>query len=289
MRIIKEYKWVNNCTLFDTEIDWPVVAIFWGTHWDETSWIDAVEKIIDNLWNWELILIKWKLILVPKANEEAIKAWKRYINKNLNRLFKEDVYWDWYEYYRSFELKSILKEVDFFIDLHSTSSPSVPFLYAENNCLDIAKKLWVWYIISGWWNLGDTTSWDAEVYVNKNWWVWFTFESWNHNDPNCVERSYQISINLLSIIWMISEKLYKKIYNNYQHIEVIWLYVSESWTFRYCLEWLECFCEVNKWHLIWYDWEKEIFASEDMVIVMPASEEVIKKWEEVFFIWKKMS
>lgn len=288
MKIIKEYKWVSKCVMIDSWFIWPTVVLFWWTHWDEKSWVLAVNKIYNEIIKNELLLKKWRLILVSEANEKAVNIWVRYVDYNLNRLFKDDIYWDWYEYYRSFELKSILDEADYFIDLHSTSSPSTPFLFSEKQCLEVAKKLWVWYIIS-WWNaVWELTAWDTEVYVNKKWWIWFTFESWDHNSIEWVNRTYQISLNLMSINWLLDINLYEKLYEYYQNIEIIWFHISISWKFKYMLDNIESFVDIKKWQLIWLDWDKNIFAEQDIVLIMPTDERNIKKWEEVFFIWKKL-
>lgn len=76
----------------------------------------------------------------------------------------------------------ILDTVDFLLDLHSTSGPSIPFLFSERHHLIFAQSLGISHIIGGWNDLGsDSTAGDTENYVNARGGVGFTFEAGNHS------------------------------------------------------------------------------------------------------------
>ena len=288
MKIIENYKNISSSYLIDSENKWKNISIFWWIHWDEKSWILACKKFLKNVDDWEIEILKWKIILVLKSNEEAVKINKREVKFNLNRLFKDnsDIE-NCYEKNRAEELKTILQESDYLLDLHSTSWPSIPFLFSEMPNFDLAKKLWVNHIIAWWNELWWVISWDTESYINSLWWQWFTFEAWNYDNPDWEKIAYQMLLNFLSQLWIISNKYFKNILElEEKFIKMKSVYIAKSNNFKYKID-IENFKEIKKWTLIWIDnWEK-IFAEEDIFLIMPKKEEIIEKWVEVFFIWNK--
>jgi len=289
MKIIKNYNNIESTYLIDSEKEWPVISIFSWIHWDEISWILANKKFFEQIDKWEIKINFWKLILVLKSNEEAIKIWKRQVKFNLNRLFRDDIeFWNSYEEKRVIELKKILSKTDYLLDLHSTSWPSIPFLFSEKNVFDFSKNLWVSHIISWWWELWDVISWDTESYINLIWWKWMTFEAWNHKSKDWEKNAYQMILNFLSKLWIINEEYFKIIWNNKQcFLNMISFYKAKSDNFKYKID-IKNFLKIQKWTLIWEDdWEKN-FADKDFILVMPKKESLIKKWSEVFFTWKEI-
>lgn len=108
----------------------------------------ATSALFDCLLSREITLLKGTLALVFVGNEEAALADKRYVRHNMNRCFRDDLPDDGsYERKRAAELKKILDTADYFLDLHSTSGPSVPFLFSERKNLDFAKKIGIPHVI----------------------------------------------------------------------------------------------------------------------------------------------
>lgn len=287
MKITQNYKNIDSCIEIDTWIKWPTVSIFSWVHWDEISWIYATNIFLDKLEKWEIKVNCWKINLVLEANEVAVKDKKREVCYNLNRLFKDDiVYWDTYEEKRAIDLKKILRESEYHLDLHSTSGPSIPFLFSEMSNFQLAKKLWISHIVWWWWELDEwVISWDTELYVNKLWWTWFTFEAWNHDNPEWWKNSYQMILNFLSSLDLIDKKYFKEIWKEEVYFKVIDSYIAKTDNFRYSIE-IENFKKLKKWTLIWKDWDEEIIAKDNMILTMPKTN--YKKWWEVFFIWKEI-
>ncbi len=266
------------------------VLVFSWIHWNETSWIEANKRLASQIIKWEIELLRWRLILVLEANEEAIKQWKREVEKNMNRLFTDTTKDTCYEERRAIELMKLIRESDYLLDLHSTSWPSTPFSYAEKNSLELAKKVWINNIISWWWELSekrgnDNIAWDAENYMNKKWWQAITFEAWNYYNPDWAIISYKILLNFLVTLWFIDEKYFEEIDWERTHTQITWYYTARTSSFRYAIK-AENFMRLKKWTLIWYDWGLEVIAEEDMVLVMPKKEEIVREWIEVFFKWK---
>jgi len=289
MMKITTYNNLANIYFIDSEVPWPIISIFWWIHWDEISWVKANKYFFDQIKDWNINIKKGKLILVLEANEEAVKINDRQVEYNLNRLFKDDLDdLDNYEYKRAIVLKNILKDSDYLLDLHSTSWPSIPFLYSEMQNFELAKKMWVSHVIWGWWELDwDTISWDTENYINSHWWVWFTFEAGDHLSKDWFKNAYQMILNFLSTLDIIEHKYFKNIWWEKVFFKVTDYYVAKSDNFKYKVP-EENFQKFKAWTLIWIDGWNEILAKEDMIFVMPKKEEIIQKDIEVYFIGKEI-
>ena len=99
----------------------PRVVMFSGVHGDEISGIHAVEKLFFDFFTGTRVLRKGSLTLA-RANAQAFAAERRYVKHNLNRLFRDEygpeIDRDSYEYRRAQELKTLLRDCDYFLDLH---------------------------------------------------------------------------------------------------------------------------------------------------------------------------
>jgi len=286
MKIIEKYKNINSCVCIDSWIIWDTIVIFSWIHGNEKSWIYWTEKIFEQLKSKNIVLKKWKIIIVFKANEKAVKINKREVEKNMNRLFRDDLKnRNWYEELRALELMNLLKESNYLLDLHSTSGASIPFIFSEMKHFSFAKKLGISHIVWWWWELTDwVVSGDTENYMNNLWWVWVTFEAWNHDNPEWWENAYQMIINYLSVLNMIDAKYFKNIWkkeNIFTNIKLV--YVAKTNKFEYSIS-VDNFNKIDKWTLIAKDWEEKIYAEKDMVLILPKEEKNIKKWIEAFFI-----
>lgn len=288
MKIIENYKNTESAYKVISNKNWPVVSIFSWIHWNEKSWIIAVWKFLSQIKSNEISIDKWSIIFVEWANKKAIEQIKRSVKDNLNRLFIDNLEWSWYEYYRSRELIWLLQESNYLLDLHSTPWPSIPFLFSEMSNFHFAKELWVSHIIWWWNDLGDSsTIWDSENYMNKLGWIWFTFESWDHNSPEWEKNAYQVILNTLSRLWMIDEEYFTPISHKKNYLKVVDVYVCKSWKFEFKIQNLENFSSITKGTLIWLDWNEEVRAEEDMLLVMPHIWN-FKKWQEIFFVGKEL-
>lgn len=288
MKITAKYKWIIWLYLIDSQISWPNISIFSWIHWDEISWVKAAKKILNQIKSWKIKIKSWKINFLIGANRKAINENKRCIKDNLNRLFDDNLKWSWYEFNRSRELLKILKESDYLLDLHSTSGPSIPYLFSEMQNFPIAKKMWISYIVWWWAELNSASiSWDTESYINKLWWAWFTFESWNHLSPEWVKNAHIVSLNFLSILWVIDNNYFNELSSEKNYLKMKEIYVCKTWNFKFKLSDLNNFTNLKKWVLIWVDWDEKIFAKEDMILVMPNLANP-KIWEDVFFAWEKI-
>lgn len=291
---MKTIKDISGIFIFDTKIKWPTIVIFWWIHWNEVAWVNVIEKFLNQLQNNEIKILKWKLILAY-WNEEAIKIWKRQVKYNLNRLFKEEYFLkesDDYEIKRVKELKQILDKWDILLDIHSTSSESVPFMFAEDfkDEVEVAKNIWPEKIIIWWekisWSL---LSWDTNWYMHSKWKIAFTLECWQHNSSNAFNIWYNTSIKLLEYFGMLKKSNSNSLVN--KKIDLIEMYkieVTKTWKFKFINK-IDNFSEIKKWELIWLDGGKKIIVKENFIILLPNYEKNLSIWEEIFYYGKKIN
>ena len=208
----------------------------------------------------------------------------------MNRLFNENLLkyrGDDYEYLRAKEIAQLMinEQYDYVFDLHSTSSPSVPFCFCEHDGIKTIQELGIPYILTWWSKLGeDMISGDTESFVNSIGGKWFTFESWSHLDPDGYDNCYEFIIKVLNKLWMIetsTENHYLQAQTKL--INIIDVYIAQSDYFKYIVNTEESFEVIKKWMIIWFDNEQAIIAQNDFIMIMPKKQEIIKKWNEVFF------
>lgn len=106
----------------------PKVAIVGVTHGDEPAGLAALEFLEDYFTEHDYPAGELYLV---RGNLEAADRNQRFVDYDMNRLFWEDrpdwVDPSWVDYQRAEQLKPLLAEMDFVLDIHSTSKPSVPF------------------------------------------------------------------------------------------------------------------------------------------------------------------
>lgn len=187
-----------------------------------------------------LSISRWELFVVSEVNERAIQEWVRWVRDNnigildMNRFFRPNPpKMDWYEYKRSRELMPIIEGADYLLDLHSTSWPSEPYAFAENESIRFAEKLWIWHIVSWWWQV-QSWDWsemtdsplagDIESYATAHWAIGVTFESGNHDAPDSEKNAYQIALNFMVRAWILDERHYEKISNTTTKIHMTRVY-----------------------------------------------------------------
>ena len=85
--LIHKDETIRNVVRIEEDKRGPSIVLFSGVHGDEVSGIHAVEKVFFDFFTGARTLQHGSLTLV-RANEQAIEAERRYVQHNLNRLFK---------------------------------------------------------------------------------------------------------------------------------------------------------------------------------------------------------
>lgn len=128
----------SNIYKIDSGKEGKRIMILGGVHGFERTGIILVEKMIDMFQKDEINLLKGSVILAL-GNEPAIELNQRWVKPgdDLNRFFSkerlENLSDNSYESNRARKLAEVMKEeADVLIDIHSTNTPSRPFLACEN-------------------------------------------------------------------------------------------------------------------------------------------------------------
>ncbi|MDP1706423.1 MAG: succinylglutamate desuccinylase/aspartoacylase family protein [bacterium] len=127
----------------------PVSIILAGVHGDERCGVEAMGKVLKNL------EIKKGRVLFGYGNPRAIAANRRFVESNLNRMFRENNLLSIkekssYEYRRARLLKKYLNQASALLDLHASSIPkSRSFAICEDNAKSIVEYLPADLIVSG--------------------------------------------------------------------------------------------------------------------------------------------
>lgn len=118
-----------------------------GIHGNEKCGIEAFKQIIPalSIQNGEVFFVF--------GNPKAIERNVRFIDENLNRLFKKETLSEnnqTYERTLVSKLMEYMKQSDALLDVHASNTPdSKPFIIAENNAKDITKNLPIKITVSG--------------------------------------------------------------------------------------------------------------------------------------------
>ncbi len=267
----------------------PRVVMFSGVHGDEISGIHAVEKLFFDFFSGARTLLKGTLTL-SRSNARAIAAERRYVTYNLNRMYKDEygpeIDRTEYEYKRAQELKSILRECDYFLDLHSAPIAQEPFLIAEQHAIGFFSKLGLPYIISGWNKFsGGTTGGDGENYANMHGAIAATLESGSHFEKRSNDVAYRTVITMLSLLGMIEAPADA----GHADAEVIDMYAvvtKDAADFRYAGD-IRNFQRFKRGEAFAFQNGKPMTVDEDTILLIPMKPEDTKVNEEVCYLGRR--
>jgi len=134
---------------FIGEKEGPTSIILVGVHGDEKCGAEAFERMLPTL------EIEAGRVLFGYGNPRAISADKRFMEADLNRMFKcDDLIGEQekksYEYGRAQFLKKYLDQADVLLDIHASfTEESSPFIICEENAKEIVKYLPMDTVVSG--------------------------------------------------------------------------------------------------------------------------------------------
>jgi hypothetical protein len=177
----------------------PTVIFIGGIHGNEPSGVFALHHVVDrlqskkNIFNGNLYAIA--------GNLKALKAGMRYQNKDLNRLWKEEIngpnassttaknadYTERSEFLSA--VSAILSKNTgpfYFIDLHTTSSATTPFITINDNMLN--RKFTRQYPVPLLLGIEEYLVGTFLNYINAQGYVAFGFESGQHDALSSIEK-----------------------------------------------------------------------------------------------------
>jgi succinylglutamate desuccinylase len=268
----------------------PRVVLFGGVHGDELSGVHAVEKLFFDLFVGTRTLRQGSLTLV-RGNEQALAAERRYLKHNLNRLFREDygpeIDKASYEFNRAQELKIVLQNCDYFLDLHSAPIAQEPFMVAEQAAVDFFSKLGIPRIMTGWSKFSSgAIGGDAENYANAHGAKSATLESGSHFEKRSNDVAYQSIVSLLSLLGMIAGTE-QPAARPFEIVDVYEVVTKEADDFRYAGK-VDNFQSIEKGKSFAFQNGRAITVSEDSYLLIPMKPEDTRIHEEVCYLGRKV-
>ena len=269
--------------VYDSQKPWKNILIFWCVHWNETCWEKAINKVISMFENKIISLKSWKITFVPIANPKAFLENKRYIDVNLNRVFKKTSNPKNYEEKIANYLCELIDKNDILLDIHSTHSDDKPFVFLdyldEKNTL-LAKSCLVENIVVWWPEIyQNTTSSDSCAYAKSQNKVWVTLECWNHNKKESIEVWVKAILNILKTYEIIDKEAENL--EKFNMIKVLkYITKTANWELTKNYNHLD---KLQKDEIIWtYENGEKIVSNNNQYILLPFKDAQI--WDEWFYL-----
>jgi succinylglutamate desuccinylase len=288
--LIHKDETIRNVVRIEEDKRGPSIVLFSGVHGDEVSGIHAVEKVFFDFFTGARTLQQGSLTLV-RANEQAIEAERRYVQHNLNRLFKADYGADIdrasYEFCRAQELKTILQNCDYFLDLHSAPTAQEPFIVVEHENAGFFSQLGIPKLMTGWSKFSsDAIGGDAENYANAHGARSATLESGSHFDKRSNDVAYRAVISFLSVLGVVVGTQ-APASNPLEIVDVYAVVTKDFDDFRYARQ-AENFQFVKKGEAFAFQGGRPLTAHEDTYVLIPMKPEETKLREEVCYLGRRV-
>ena len=253
----------------------PVSIILVGVHGNEKCGIYALEKILPSL------KIESGRVLIVYGNPKAIDQNVRYVEVNLNRMFKLDKNISEeekksYEYGRAQFIKKYLEQADVLLDIHASFTPnSSPFVICESNAKGIIEYLPSNLVVSG---FDKVEPGGTDYYMNSIGKVGICFECGYLGDSKSIYLAEESVYAFLKARGHIQNDLIPR---EQTYINMYDLYLTKTKKFSLVKDFID-FEIVLKDQDIGIDGEKIIKAKKDSVILFARN--VDEVGEEAFLI-----
>ena len=260
------------------EKEGPTSIIMAGVHGDEKCGITAVEEVLPNL------KLERGRVFFGYGNPLAISQSKRFIEANLNRMFKKDTLLSEedkgsYEFGRAQYLKKYLNQSDALLDIHASRTPeSRPFVICEDRAKGIAEYLPVNLVVSG---FDEFEPGGTDYYMNSQGKVGICLECGFIDDPNSLEVAKKGIVAFLKARGHLENgsKEQKQTY-----VRVYSLYMTKTDIFTLSKDFND-FEEIKADQVIGMDGGKKIRAQKDSLIIFARN--CTKKGSEAFLLGEK--
>lgn len=282
----------------------PTIVFFAGIHGNETSGIFALQEVFKSI---ESLNIQGSVFGVS-GNLKALELNKRFIDEDLNRIWTHDRL-DYLnekvnhnaEEQEQTELFELLKEIIttnsgplYFIDLHTTSSRTLPFITINDALINRKfSKLFPVPIVLG---IEEYLNGPLLSYINELGYVSLGFESGQHDAAHAI--SNHISFAYLALVYTkilnkedVSDcmkhynRLKKASKNESEISEVVHLHkILESENFK-MLNGFKSFQNIKKGTKLAISNNKEIVSKHNATLFMPLYQDI---GDDGFFIIRKI-
>jgi len=190
----------------------PHLVVLGAVHGNEPQGSAAIQKVSDELSSGILTLTSGTLTLVPVANRPAYDAGKRYLEEDLNRIFRKTAEPTSSEARLANELTGLIDRADVLLDIHTTSAPGpscvfIDFPTPANRAL--ASVVGAEYALLNWPELYEQDSrfdsYDTTRYAFESGKDGIIVETGQHGEPEAAIRAYQVILRILRHLGMAAE------------------------------------------------------------------------------------
>lgn len=284
----------------DSEKLGPILGIWACTHGGEVVGLDIIDFLLDTL-DIKKILQRGKIFFflnnIP-AYEKYLETGdiieSRFVEENLNRACSvENMLWsNSREIQRARQLEPLLAKLEFYLDIHSTYSPSESIgIFSKNGF----ERFWnVLNINMGLVGINEKLVGKPFMdIVERNWGIWLWLEAGSQFDSQWYTIGVDNMLRLLYSLDMIilCEKIQPFLLSEKQQktfliFDTVIVKNKKFKPKRVFIHWEE----LKKWERIGFDGEEEIFAQENLSIIMPAPKKMYKRCvgEEFCFLGRRI-
>jgi len=235
------------------------LVVLAGIHGDEICGVKAFDSIISKL------IIETGKVYFIYANLEAIKQNKRFIDYNLNRLFRKKIPKEAFgslEAKTAKEIMPYLRKADATLDVHASFTPkSFPFVICDKKWIK-TSNIFNAKIVSFNWDEFEPGS--TDYYMNKQRKPGFCYECGFLKDSASTKKAKKAIMQFLTYYKCISGKLTIK--SNQRIIKIIELYKNKYGLFRKS-RYFKDFELLKKDTIVGKDGNKEIIINKGKLII----------------------
>lgn len=260
---------------FQGEENGPTSLILVGVHGNEHCGIKAMKEILPTL------EIDKGTVFIGIGNPKAVEQNIRFVEANLNRMFKDDdclndLEKKSYEYERAQFLKSYMDKSEVLLDIHASATPgSRVFAICENNAKRFVRYLPIDLVVSG---FDSVEPGGTDYYMNKSGKVGICIECGYLGDEIATKIAKETIVSFLAVQGhiksSISEKKQSKIFMNK-------IYFTKTDSFLLARSFKD-FEEIKKDELIGLDGGEEVRVLNNSIILFARNRNKIG--EEAFLL-----
>lgn len=221
------------------------------------------------------------------GNLRAIDNGVRFVERNLNRMFRDDADLaqsdlESYEYARSRELMPLLEQADAVLDIHSSATPnSTPFVICDRKSLDLAASLGFPIVSYGWDQVEPGAT---DDYVSSLGKIGLCIECGYHEEDAAVARASDAITRFLAYMGVCEQESNSIINEEPRFVQVVSLHktISDFTPSRS----FDDFEKISPSTLIGTDGKSEILAPDTGVVIFVRSRK--NPGEEAFIFGKEI-
>lgn len=184
----------------------PHLLIFGAIHGNEKCGPIAMSKIMEGIASGTLTLQSGSVTFVPISNPRAYQENKRFVEDNLNRIFRKTEAPETYEAHLANELCLLADTADVILDIHSSNADALPNVFVDYPTpqnLALASVLGADFAVLDWpkvyeGNEHGFESHTTDQYAHEQGKIGVLMECGQHDDPLSVDVAEQAILNALA-------------------------------------------------------------------------------------------